>query len=184
MYLQQSYPASKPNNSFKPNLLRYSKSVAEKACHAFASTTQVGLTQALGRGMNSPLLHYSDLSMEAIKDFHQQHGGLKIELSPSHGKRLLSLLDQRDRLEKELLTGTSIFRLLWNHLFFLWQKFIAFMFHNRLLFVERYVRGVDATHGYDTSPEGKHTFLLLPLNKDRPNPAVKRDAPQAARPLP
>lgn len=48
MYLQQSYPASKPNNSFKPNLLRYSKSVAEKACHAFASITQVGLTQALG----------------------------------------------------------------------------------------------------------------------------------------
>ena len=37
-----------PNNSFKPNLLRSSKSVAEKACHAFASTTQVGLTQALG----------------------------------------------------------------------------------------------------------------------------------------
>ena len=36
------------NNSFKPNLLRYGKSVAEKACHAFASTTQVGLTQALG----------------------------------------------------------------------------------------------------------------------------------------
>ena len=48
MYLRQSYPASKPNNSFKPNLLRYSKSVTEKACHAFASTTQVGLTQALG----------------------------------------------------------------------------------------------------------------------------------------
>ena len=48
MYLRQSYPASKPNSSFKPNLLRYSKSVAEKACHAFASTTQVGLTQALG----------------------------------------------------------------------------------------------------------------------------------------
>jgi hypothetical protein len=38
----------RPNNSFKPNLLRYGKSVAEKACHAFASTTQVGLTQALG----------------------------------------------------------------------------------------------------------------------------------------
>ena len=36
-----------PNNSFKPNLLRYGKSVAEKACHAFVSTTQVGLTQAL-----------------------------------------------------------------------------------------------------------------------------------------
>ena len=37
-----------PNKSFKPNLLRNGKSVAGKACHAFASTTQVGLTQALG----------------------------------------------------------------------------------------------------------------------------------------
>ena len=33
-----------PNKAFKPNLLRYSKRVAEKSCHAFASTTQVGLT--------------------------------------------------------------------------------------------------------------------------------------------
>ena len=38
-----------PNNSFKPNLLRYGKGMAGKACHAFASTTQVGLIQALGR---------------------------------------------------------------------------------------------------------------------------------------
>ena len=37
-----------PNNSFKPNLLRYGKGMAEKACHTFAFTTQVGLTQALG----------------------------------------------------------------------------------------------------------------------------------------
>jgi hypothetical protein len=37
-----------PNNSFKPNLFRYGKSVARKACHAFSSTTQVGLIQALG----------------------------------------------------------------------------------------------------------------------------------------
>src|SRR3546814_10485132 len=37
-----------PNNSFKPNLLRYTKAMAEKACHGFGSTTQVGLTQALG----------------------------------------------------------------------------------------------------------------------------------------
>ena len=39
--------AKRPNNSFKPNLLRSSKSVAEKTCHAFASTTQVGLIQVL-----------------------------------------------------------------------------------------------------------------------------------------
>ncbi|MFC3552524.1 hypothetical protein ACFOLC_16105, partial [Lysobacter cavernae] len=33
----------------KPNLLRSGKNMAEKACHVFTSTTQVGLTQALGR---------------------------------------------------------------------------------------------------------------------------------------
>jgi len=38
----------RPNNSFKPNLLRYTKAMADKACHGFGSTTQVGLTQALG----------------------------------------------------------------------------------------------------------------------------------------
>ena len=36
-----------PNNSFKPNLLRYTNNMAEKACHVVASATQVGLTQAL-----------------------------------------------------------------------------------------------------------------------------------------
>ena len=39
---------ARPNNSFKPNLLRYTKAMAEEACHGFGSTTQVGLTQALG----------------------------------------------------------------------------------------------------------------------------------------
>ena len=37
-----------PNNSFKPKPLRYGKGMAGKACHAFASTTRFGLTQALG----------------------------------------------------------------------------------------------------------------------------------------
>src|SRR3546814_17622162 len=41
-----------PNNSFKPNLLRYTKAMAEKACHGFGSTTQVGFTQALGSRVN------------------------------------------------------------------------------------------------------------------------------------
>src|SRR5690606_28725830 len=39
----------RPNNSFKPKPLRYTKGMAEKACHAFGSTTRFGLTQALGR---------------------------------------------------------------------------------------------------------------------------------------
>ena len=54
-----------PNNSFKPNLLRYGKSVAEKACHAFVSTTQVGLTQALGAQVKLPQLSI-DISRGAI----------------------------------------------------------------------------------------------------------------------
>jgi hypothetical protein len=37
-----------PNNSFKPNLLRYSNNMADRACHVVASATQVGLIQALG----------------------------------------------------------------------------------------------------------------------------------------
>ena len=36
-----------PNNSFKPNLLRYTNNVTDKACHVAGSATQVGLTQAL-----------------------------------------------------------------------------------------------------------------------------------------
>ena len=35
------------NNSFKPNLLRYTNNMAGKACHVVASATQVGLTQVL-----------------------------------------------------------------------------------------------------------------------------------------
>ena len=38
-----------PNNAFKPKPLRYVKGMAGGACHGFGSTTQVGLTQALGR---------------------------------------------------------------------------------------------------------------------------------------
>lgn len=38
-----------PNSLFKPNLLRYTKHMAGKACHVFGSATQVGLTQVLGR---------------------------------------------------------------------------------------------------------------------------------------
>jgi len=37
-----------PNNSFNPNPLRSTNNMADKACHVVGSTTQVGLTQALG----------------------------------------------------------------------------------------------------------------------------------------
>src|SRR3546814_18837528 len=37
-----------PNKSFKPNALRYTNNMADKACHVVGSATHVGLTQALG----------------------------------------------------------------------------------------------------------------------------------------
>lgn len=46
--MADSHGPVRSNNSFKPNLLRSTKAMAEKACHGFGSTTQVGLTQALG----------------------------------------------------------------------------------------------------------------------------------------
>src|SRR3546814_13800238 len=38
----------RPNNSFKPNLLRYTNNMAGRACHVVASATQVGFNHALG----------------------------------------------------------------------------------------------------------------------------------------
>ena len=38
----------RPNNSFNPNPLRSTNNMADKSCHVVGSTTQVGLTQALG----------------------------------------------------------------------------------------------------------------------------------------
>ena len=122
--------------------------------------------------MNSPPLRYSDLTMDTIQDFHRHYGALKIELSPSRGKLLLSLLDQREQLERDLLTNASAPRLLWHYLALVSCASIASVFCRRLLVIERYVRGVDAAHGFDTSPEGKYMFLLLPMNKERPNTAV------------
>src|SRR3546814_8791808 len=54
--MQRSWPISSasrsggmsPNNSFKPNALRYTNNTAVKACHVVGSATHVGLTQALG----------------------------------------------------------------------------------------------------------------------------------------
>lgn len=51
--LKRRYAINAPateNNSFKPNLLHYTKAMADKACHGFGPTTQVGLTQASSLG--------------------------------------------------------------------------------------------------------------------------------------
>src|SRR3546814_10358155 len=52
-----------PNNSFNPNPLRYTNNMAGRACHVVGSTTQVGLTKALGRSgqVNRSEEHTSEL---------------------------------------------------------------------------------------------------------------------------
>src|SRR5690606_6146346 len=52
----------RPNNSFKPNLLRYTNNMAGKACNVVASATQVGLTQALGHMDSSDRVSLEDLA--------------------------------------------------------------------------------------------------------------------------
>ena len=64
-WLAASTSRVRPNNSFKPNLLRSSKTVAGKACHCFASTTQVGLIQVLGPMFETLLLFLSVASTPA-----------------------------------------------------------------------------------------------------------------------
>ena len=53
-----------PNNSFKPNLLRYGNGVAEETCHAVACTAQVGLTRALG--LMGDIMAFSPQEREAL----------------------------------------------------------------------------------------------------------------------
>jgi hypothetical protein len=75
------------NNSFKPNLLRYTKHMAEKACHVFGSTTQVGLTQALDKKgkIMSIVKEREKLALDAIKKvFGTEAGEDSVNLFVEH----------------------------------------------------------------------------------------------------
>ena len=62
----------RPNNSFKPYLLRFTGNVAGKACHVVGSATQVGLTQALERTAATRRSGGMDMSVsEAQVDMRQ-----------------------------------------------------------------------------------------------------------------
>ena len=77
------------NNSFKPNLLRYTKHMAEKACHVFGSATQVGLTQALGLAMKVLALLLAIVSIPALGGSGQSvvigGEGAEVDACPSLG---------------------------------------------------------------------------------------------------
>ena len=70
------------NNSFKPNLLRYTNNMADKACHVVGSATQVGLTQALGPARMFPEIHDSLLIAYSV---NSETGELVMHCQPHHG---------------------------------------------------------------------------------------------------
>src|SRR3546814_3727429 len=70
----------RPNNSFKPNLLRYTNNMAGRACHVVASATQVGLTQALGSAMNSSVTEDLENVLNMLRPFDERRERAKERL--------------------------------------------------------------------------------------------------------
>jgi len=68
-----------PNNSFNPNPLRSTNNMAGRACHVVGSTTQVGLTQALG-GMDGMFVVTVEASPLPGSDKFLEFGGAHINV--------------------------------------------------------------------------------------------------------
>ena len=133
--------------------------------------------------MDRSSLQYSDLSFDTIKHFHKQHGYVAVELIPSRGKLLLSLLEQRDRMERDMLMDTYFFKMVWHYFVWVFYESNARLFAKRLLIIQRYVSAVDAAHGWETNQERNQVFILLPLNKDRPNRTLNSEVPRSGAPV-
>ena len=81
----------RPNNSFKPKLLRSGNGVAKKACHAATCATQFGLTQALGRSRAGlPLLQRDSILIVLRAACWNRIRGLRAHLHAA-AQRLKSL---------------------------------------------------------------------------------------------
>ena len=113
-----------PNNAFKPKPLRYGKGMAGKACHAFASTTRFGLTQALYAAETVSLIEEKSMSVTRVLDKTSSFGALVSAMScagcfpalGSLGAALgLGFLGQYEGfLFRKLLPGLAVLALLVN----------------------------------------------------------------------
>lgn len=127
--------------------------------------------------MDRSSLNYADLSFDTIKHFHKHNGCLMIELTPLRGKLLLSLLEQRDRMERDTLMDTAFFKMVWHYFVWVFYESNVRLFAKRLLILQRYLSEVDAAYGWETNQEGNQVFVLLPLNKERHNMALITSMP-------
>lgn len=109
------------------------------------------------------MLRYSDLSREAIAVYHKQNSGLRIELPPLCGRLFLYSLNQRDKVERNLLTSAAAPRFLWDFMVLRFYDLINHLFFRRLLILDQYVSAVNAAHGSEVTPEGNYVFLLVPV---------------------
>ena len=117
--------------------------------------------------MKIPTLLYSELTREVAAEIHKRFGCLQVELNPAQGRLLLTLLTQRDRVAKSLLTEAPATRFLWDFFVFRLYNLICYLFFRRLQILEHYVRAVDAAYGNEISSGGNYIFLLLPLAQKR-----------------
>lgn len=120
-----------------------------------------------GEIVNRPNLKYDNLVPEEIKKFHKENGGVLVELNSAQGKMLTSLLNQKDIVEKDLLFNASLFTLLWHNIVWSTYELKAFLFYRKLLDLQRYVKAVDASYGWEETGDGGQIFMLFPINKNR-----------------
>ncbi len=93
-----SVTAVTPNSSFNPNPLRSTNNMAGRACHVVGSTTQVGLTQALGA--SKPELKRFAASVAS--------GGHSTRVVAGFGGRLRTLLSSRTQAAHRFARGLRL----------------------------------------------------------------------------
>ena len=73
------------------------------------------------------------------------------------------MLDQRDRVERDLTIGSSSLRLASDN--FIWTSYelTARLFFRRLVDLQSYVCATDATHAWEETSEGNRLFVLAPM---------------------
>lgn len=108
-------------------------------------------------------LTYTELTRESIKLFHEQNGMVIVKLPPFHGKLLLVLLHNRDRIERDLVTRAPLHRLVVDYLASIILELYARILHRRLLPILGYVASVDVSHGWEQHADGNHIISFIPI---------------------
>lgn len=86
-----------PNNSFKPNALRYANHMAGTACHVVGSATHVGLTLALGSRGEFPVAEDYALAFFDILGFEAKFESIGLEAMEEKYRSLIRVVNESNR---------------------------------------------------------------------------------------